>query len=211
MQSAQDRYIREHSSPEEEALLWIEQQTNIHTNYPRMLSGAVQGRLLRMLVEVSGAHRVLEIGTFTGYSAACMALGLPEGGHLDTLEVNDEIEDLTREGWRRAGVQDRITLHFGDALETLRSLQGPLYDLIYIDANKRQYLDYYELCLPLLREGGLIIADDVMLGGKVYEQPVPTDKQTQGLLAFNEAITQDHRVEKVMLPLRDGLYLIRKL
>lgn len=210
MESSSDRYLREHTSPLPEALDWIEKQTGIHTNYPQMLSGKVQGSLLRMLVELSGARNILEIGSFTGYSAACMALGLPEGGHIDALEINDELEDLMREGWERAGVQDRITLHIGDARQTIASLSGKTYDLVFIDANKREYPEYFELVFPLLRQGGLIIADDVMLGGKVHAEPLPQDAQTRGLLAFNDMMKDDPRVEVVMIPLKDGLSLIRK-
>lgn len=189
---------------------WIEKQTNIHTNYPRMLSGAVQGRLLTMLVEISRATRILEIGAFTGYSATCMAYGLPEYGHIDTLEINDELEDLMREGWSRAGVADKITLHIGDARETLSTLEGP-YDIVYMDANKREYVTYYNLVFGLVRPGGLILADDVLWDGKLWQDPVPKDKQTQGIIAFNDLIVNDPRVESVLLPLRDGLNVIRKL
>ena len=213
MESASDKYIREHSTPQSEALEWIEKQTNIHTNYPRMLSGRVQGRFLTMLTELCGAREVLEIGCFTGYSALCFACGVGEGGRVDTLEINDELEELTRRGWERSGIADRITLHIGDALDTLKTLsaEGRCYDLAYIDANKREYPDYYEAVMPLLRQGGLILADDTMLGGKVCQDPVPTDKQTQGLVRFNEALASDSRVECVMLPIRDGLTLVRKL
>ena len=213
MESASDKYIREHSTPQSEALEWIEKQTNIHTNYPRMLSGRVQGRFLTMLTELCGAREVLEIGCFTGYSALCFAYGVGEGGRVDTLEINDELEELTRRGWERSGIADRITRHIGDALDTLKTLsaEGRCYDLVYIDANKREYPDYYEAVMPLLRQGGLILADDTMLGGKVCQDPVPTDKQTQGLVRFNEALASDSRVECVMLPIRDGLTLVRKL
>ena len=213
MESASDKYIREHSTPQSEALEWIEKQTNIHTNYPRMLSGRVQGRFLTMLTELCGAREVLEIGCFTGYSALCFAYGVGEGGRVDTLEINDELEELTRRGWERSGIADRITLHIGDALDTLKTLsaEGRCYDLVYIDANKREYPDYYEAVMPLLRQGGLILADDTMLGGKVCQDPVPTDKQTQGLVRFNEALASDSRAECVMLPIRDGLTLVRKL
>lgn len=210
MEAPADRYIREHSTPQSEALSWLEKQTNIHTNYPRMLSGAVQGRLLTMLVEMTGARRILEIGTFTGYSAICLAYGLHGNGHIDTLEINDELEDLTREGWERAGVSELISLHIGDAREFLKVADGESYDLVYIDANKREYSEYYELVLPLLREGGIILADDVLLGGKVYEEHPSCDKQTQGLLTFNDLVASDSRVEVVILPIRDGLSIIRK-
>jgi len=211
MESSHDKYIREHSSAACEALEWIEKQTHIHTNYPRMLSGPVQGQLLKMLVELSGARRIIEIGSFTGYSSTCMALGLPQDGHIDALELNDELEYLMRGAWERAGVTDKITLHLGDAIESLKKLNGAEpYDLVFMDANKRQYCDYYELVMPLLKPGGLIIADDVLWDGKVYADPLPQDAQTKGLLNFNDMVAKDRRVEVVMLPLRDGLSLIRK-
>ena len=211
METSCDRYLREHCNLHCDALDWIEKQTNIRTNYPRMLSGRVQGQFLKMMVEISGARNVLEIGTFTGYSACCMALGLPSDGHLDALEINDELEELILEGWERAGVADRISLHIGDACSTLQRLQDRVYDLAFIDANKREYCKYYELLMPLLRPGGLIVADDVLWDGKVYAESVPSDAQTQGLLEFNRRVAEDPGVETVMLPLRDGLLLIRKL
>lgn len=212
MESPQDKYIREHSTPQDEALAWIEKQTNIRTNYPRMLTGEVQGRLLTILARMCGARDILEIGTFTGYSAVCLANGTPDDGHVDTLEINDELEDIIREGWERAGVSGKITLHLGDALETLESLSaaGREYDLVYVDANKREYLEYYKLCMNMLRPGGVMLADDVMLGGKVYAEKASVDKQTRGLLEFNDFVAADPSVEVVMLPVRDGLSVIRK-
>ena len=134
----------------------------------------------------------------------------PENGHIDTLEINDELEDLMREGWSRAGVADKITLHIGDARETFSTLEGP-YDIVYMDANKREYVTYYNLAFDLVRPGGLILADDVLWDGKLWQDPVPQDKQTQGIIAFNDLIVNDPRVESVLLPLRDGLNVIRKL
>lgn len=210
MESPLNKYIASHSSAaRSEALEWIEKQTHIHTNYPQMLSGSVQGGLLKMMVQISGAKRILEIGSFTGYSACCMALGLGEGGHIDALEINDELEDLMREGWKRAGVESVISLHIGDARESLKSLDGP-YDLVFMDANKREYSEYFEAVLPKLKAGGLILADDVLWDGKVYDDPVPQDAQTRALTAFNDAVASDPRVETVVLPLRDGITLIRK-
>ena len=207
--SREEQYVAEHSSPQSEALEWIQKQTHIRTNYPRMLTGAVQGRFLTMLARISGAERVLEIGTFTGYSSTCFAYGIKEGGMVDTLEINDELEDLIREGWERAGVKDRITLHIGDAKETLRTLSGP-YDIVYMDANKREYCDYYDLIFDLVRPGGLILADDVLWDGKLWQDPMPSDKQTLGIAAFNDMVATDSRVESVILPWRDGLNIIRK-
>ena len=213
------KYIEEHKTPQSKALDWVEKQTHIRTNHARMLSGAVQGQLMRMLVQMTGASRILELGTFTGYSAICLASALPEDGHLDTLELNDELEDLILEGFERAGLSEKISLHIGDCKETLRSIRsemGPepapekLYDIVYMDANKREYCEYYELVFDMVRPGGLILADNVLWDGKVCQDPLPQDKQTLGIARFNDLIRDDRRVESVILPLRDGLNVIRK-
>lgn len=214
MESSLDKYLREHSTLPSPALEWIQKQTHIRTNFPRMLSGPVQGELLKMLVSLTGAKHILEIGSFTGYSTVCLALGGGEDCIVDALEINDELEDLMREGWDKAGVSGRIRLHLGDACKTLGRLAGEAgreYDFVFMDANKREYCKYYELLMPLLRPGGLIVADDVLWDGKVYAESVPSDAQTQGLLEFNRMVAEDPGVETVMLPLRDGLLLIRKL
>jgi len=211
MESAQDKYIEEHCSISNEALDWLERQTNIRTNYPRMLTGKVQGEFLYMMTRMISPRNVLEIGTFTGYSAICMALALEGEGHIDTLEINDELEDLILEGFERAGVSGLVSLHIGDAVEFLRGQDGKkLYDLTFIDANKREYPDYYELALTLTRPGGFILADDVLWDGKVYAEQVPTDKQTSGIVRFNDLAASDPRVETVILPVRHGLSIIRK-
>ncbi len=211
MESTQDKYIEEHCSIRNEALDWLERQTNIRTNYPRMLTGKVQGEFLYMMTRMISPRNVLEIGTFTGYSAICMALALEGEGHIDTLEINDELEDLILEGFERAGVSGRVSLHIGDAVEFLRGQDGKkLYDLTFIDANKREYPDYYELALTLTRPGGFILADDVLWDGKVYAEQVPTDKQTSGIVRFNDLAASDPRVETVILPVRHGLSIIRK-
>ena len=206
------QYIKDHATGPSEALAWVEKQTHVRTNHARMLSGAVQGQIMRMLVQTSGASRILELGTFTGYSAICLASAMPDGGHLDTLEINDELEDLILEGFERAGLSDVIDLHIGDCKETLRRFreEGREYDLVYMDANKREYPEYYELVFDMVRPGGLILADNVLWDGKVCEDPMPQDKQTLGIARFNDMVTEDRRVESVILPLRDGLNLIRK-
>ncbi len=206
------QYIKDHATSPSEALAWVEKQTHIRTNHARMLSGAVQGQIMRMLVQTSGASSILELGTFTGYSAICLASAMPEGGHLDTLEINDELEDLILEGFDRAGLADMIELHIGDCKETLRRFreEGREYDLVYMDANKREYCEYYELIFDMVRPGGLILADNVLWDGKVCQDPLPQDKQTLGIVAFNDMVSADPRVESVILPLRDGLNLIRK-
>ena len=213
METPQDKYIREHSSVPSEALAWVEKQTNLKTNYPRMLSGAVQGELLYLLARMGSARDILEIGCFTGYSTICLAKAVQDrDGHVDSLEINDELEDIILEGWRKAGVQDTAQLYLGDALETISRLEaeGKMYDLVYIDANKREYAAYYRALQPLLKSGSVILADDTMLGGKVYQDPVPSDKQTAGLVEFNELVAADPSAEVVILPLRDGLSIIRK-
>ena len=209
-----ERYMIECSSPQGEALDWLQKQTNIRTNHARMLSGPVQGRFLKMIVEMCGARRVLELGSFTGYSGICLASGLPEDGHLDTLEINDELEDLILEGFSRAGLRERISLHIGDCLETLKRFREEgreLYDLVFIDANKRDYPEYYEIVFDLVRPGGWILADNVLWDGKVAMDPLPQDRQTLGIDSFNRRVASDPRVESVIIPIRDGLNLIHKL
>lgn len=212
-------YIRQHATPQGEALDWVVKQTHIRTNHARMLSGEVQGQLLKLIVKISGARRILELGTFTGYSAICLASALPEDGHLDTLELNDELEDLILEGFERAGVSERISLHIGDCKETLRRMKADigsntdeekLYDIVYIDANKREYPEYYDLVFDMVRPGGLILGDNVLWDGKVCEDPMPQDRQTLGIAGFNDMVSADPRVESVILPLRDGLNVIMK-
>jgi predicted O-methyltransferase YrrM len=217
------KYIEEHATRQSEALNWVVRQTHIRTNHARMLSGALQGQLMRMIVQMSGARRILELGTFTGYSAICLASGLPEGGHLDTLELNDELEDLILEGFKRAGLSDKIDLHIGDCKQTLGKFREDmglaegsqadpekLYDIVYMDANKREYCEYYDLVFDMVRPGGLILADNVLWDGKVCQDPLPQDKQTLGIARFNDIVRDDPRVESVILPLRDGLNVIRK-
>ena len=202
------------SSPQGEALDWLQKQTNIRTNHARMLSGPVQGRFLKMIVEMCGARRVLELGSFTGYSGICLASGLPEDGHLDTLEINDELEDLILEGFSRAGLRERISLHIGDCLETLKRFREEgrePYDLVFIDANKRDYPEYYELVFDLVRPGGWILADNVLWDGTVALDPLPQDRETLGIDSFNRRVASDPRVESVIIPIRDGLNLIHKL
>jgi len=203
-------YIAKHSSPKSEALAWIQKQTNIRTNHARMLSSGPQGSFLNLLCKLIHPKDILELGTFTGYSAVCLASGMDEGGHLDTLEINDELEDLILEGFERAGVSDKISLHIGDCKQSLEKLRDRQYDLVYIDANKREYCEYYKLVFDLVRPGGCILADNVLWDGKVVMDPMPQDKQTVGIDAFNKMVAADERVENVILPLRDGLNIIRK-
>ena len=223
------KYIENHASVPSEALDWVVKQTHIRTNHARMLSGHLQGELMRILVQISGARRILELGTFTGYSAICLASMLPQDGHLDTLELNDELEDLILEGFEKAGVEDKVQLHIGDCKDTLVRLRAEmglpavdaeihadnvdsskLYDIVYIDANKREYCEYYDLVFDMVCPGGLILADNVIWDGKVCQDPLPQDKQTLSIARFNDMVSADPRVESVILPIRDGLNVIRK-
>ena len=208
------KYIEDHASVPSEALEWVVKQTHIRTNHARMLSGAAQGQLMRMIAQMCGAKRILELGTFTGYSAICLASALQEDGHLDTLELNDELEDLILEGFEKAGLENKISLHIGDCKETLRRIRSEikddLYDIVYIDANKREYCEYYDLVFDMVRSGGLILADNVIWDGKVCQEPLPQDKQTLSIVRFNDMVSKDRRVESVILPIRDGLNVIRK-
>ena len=211
------KYIEDHASVPNEALEWVVKQTHVRTNHARMLSGAAQGQLMRMIALMCGAKRILELGTFTGFSAICLGSALPEDGHLDTLELNDELEDLILEGFEKAGLADKIDLHIGDCKETLIKMKSEmgedtdkLYDLVYIDANKREYCEYYDLVFDMIRPGGLILADNVIWDGKVCQDPLPQDKQTLSIVSFNDKVTADTRVESVIIPIRDGLNLVRK-
>jgi predicted O-methyltransferase YrrM len=205
-------YLTAFSQEQDPVLQWLQKQTNLRTNHARMLCGPVEGKLMEMLSGMIQPSNILEIGAFTGYSAICLAKGLKEGGMLDSLELNDELEDLILQAHEKAGLADKITLHIGDAKQTLKTLkeQGKMYDLVFIDANKREYPAYYELVFDMVRPGGYILADNVLWDGKVYQENVPQDAQTQGIFKFNEIVKEDPRVENVIIPLRDGMNLIRK-
>lgn len=203
-------YIAAYSQPQDRVLAWIEKQTHLRTNHARMLCGPVEGKLLEMVSGMISPRRILEIGVFTGYSSICLARGLKEGGMLDALELNDELEDLIREAYRRADLEDRIRLYIGDAKEIIPGLEPEAYDLVFIDANKREYTRYYDLVWDKVRPGGYILADNVLWNGKVFSEHAPADAQTRGIMEFNERVRNDPRVENVILPLRDGLNMIRK-
>ena len=201
-----DEYCLNHSSlPESTAALdWIEHQTHIRTSRARMLSGKEEGGLLSAISRMKAPRRILELGVFTGYSTVCLSEGLAEGGIIDAIEINDELEDIIREGYAMAGISDRVNLILGDAMEILPTLEGP-YDLVYIDANKRQYPDYWRLVAGKVSPGGFIIGDNTTWDGKVIEEPTPRDAQSVGILEFNKLVAADSRYRCVMLPLRDGI------
>lgn len=205
-----DDYILSHIDPEPPYLHALYRDTHLKLLYPRMASGHLQGHLLKMLVQMIRPQRVLEIGTYSGYSALCMAEGLPEGGRILTYEINDEQEEFTRPWFDNSPYAACIDFRIGDALNEVPRLQQT-FDLVYIDADKRKYVEYYEMSLQWLRPGGYIIADNTLWDGHVLEEhPRPSDLQTIGIRHFNDLVAQDQRVEKVILPLRDGLTLIRK-
>ena len=204
-----DDYIKAHIDPEGEYLHKLYRATNLHLLYGRMASGHLQGRILKMLVEMVKPRLVLEVGTFSGYSALCLAEGLSPEGHLHTIEINDEQEDFTLPWLKNSDYAEKITMHIGDALDVIPRL-GLMFDLAFIDADKRLYKEYYELVLRYLNDGGYMLVDNTLWDGHVLKKN-PKDQQTQSIQAFNDFVAQDTRVEKVILPLRDGLTIIRKL
>ena len=205
-----DEYILQHIDPEPDYLYRLWRATNIHMLHGRMASGHLQGRLLKMLVRMIRPRNILEVGTFSGYSAICMAEGLEPGGMVYTFEINDEQEDFTRPWIEQSPVADRIRFIIGDALVEAPKL-GLLFDMAFIDGDKRTYRETYEMVLSLLRPGGFILADNTLWDGHVVDASYRRDAQTQGIETFNDYVLHDTRVERVILPLRDGLTLIRKL
>lgn len=204
-----DEYILAHIDPEPAELTEIERDTNLHLCNPRMCSGHLQGRLLRMLVRLCGARRVLELGTYSAYSALCMAEGLPDDGTVHTIEANDELEDFIHRSLSRSPHGHKVRLHIGDASRLIPLVApGQMFDLAFIDADKRMYADYYRLVKPRMRPGGLIVADNTLWDGHVVADERHSS-QTEGVMLFNDIVAADPDAEKVILPLRDGLTLIR--
>ncbi len=204
-----EKYILDHSSPEDPILAELNRETWVKTVHPQMIAGRLQGKVLEMVSFMINPSRILEIGTFTGYSAICMAKGLAKGGHLYTIEKDDEITGFASRYIEKSGHAEQITLLSGDARDIVPKLEET-FDLIYLDAEKDEYLDYYRLVFPKLRPGGFILADNVLWGGKVLDVPESADHFTRGILAFNAEICKDSRVETLILPIRDGITLIRK-
>lgn len=205
-----DEYILAHIDPESDYLKALYRATHVKLLRPRMASGHLQGRMLKMFVEMIRPQTILEIGTYSGYSALCLAEGLTEGGLLHTFEINDEQEDFTRPWLEKSPWADKIKFHIGDALELVPQM-GISFDLAFVDGDKRRYIDYYEMVMQHLNPGGYIIADNTLWDGHVLETDTHhTDRQTLGIKAFNDLVATDTRVEKVILPIRDGLTIIRK-
>ena len=204
-----EQYVLAHTDPEGDYLYRLWRATNVHLLHGRMASGHLQGRLLKMLVRMARPKNILEIGTFSGYSAICLAEGLDEGGMVYTYEINDELEDFTRPWIEGSPVADKIRFIIGDALKEAPRL-GVTFDMAFIDGNKRTYMEAYEMVLGVLRPGGFLLADNTLWDGHVLEAPHPTDRQTAGIESFNDFIAHDDRVEKLILPLRDGLTIAMK-
>lgn len=204
-------YIEQHSTPESEALRQIVHTTHIEMINPRMMSGHIQGRVLSMFSQMIRPQRILELGTFTAYSTLCLAEGLADDGTLVTLEHNDELEDMILRNLALSPLGEKVQLVIGDAMKWLSAQSSDwLYDLVFIDADKREYSAYLDAVLPLVRPGGWILADNTLWDGHIIEEAYDKDKQTLALRAFNDKVAQDERLDKVILPLRDGLTIIRK-
>lgn len=205
-----EEYIQTHTDRVPDYLQKIERKTYLEQINPRMCSGALQGRILRMLVAMIRPQKILEIGTFTGYSALCMAEALPHDGQIDTIEIDDELEEDIQQNFDNSPYAHQIKLYIGDAKQFIPTLHQA-YDLVFIDADKKMYSQYYDLVLPIVKEGGFIFADNTLWNNKVIDEKIdPRDKQTIEIMRFNEKVKEDMRVECVILPIRDGLTIIRK-
>ncbi|WP_423126478.1 O-methyltransferase [Gaoshiqia sp. Z1-71] len=204
-----EQYILTHSEEEDPVLKELDRETHLNILRPRMLSGHLQGKLLELLSKMTGPKRILEIGTFTGYSAICLAKGLKEGGKLHTIEMNDELEPIAKKYIAKAGLSDVIIQHIGDACSIIPELDES-FDLVFLDGDKREYCRYFDLVFDKVKTGGFVIADNILWSGKVTETLDPKDEQTAGIIRFNEKMKHDPRVSQLILPLRDGLMLIRK-
>ena len=204
-----EEYISAHIQPESSLLKRIYRETNLKMLNPRMASGHIQGRLISMLVSMIRPQMVLEVGTFTGYATLCIAESLPEGGRVHTIEIDDELEDFIRKGFDDSPFSDRIILHIGDALETVPGM-GLMFDMIFLDAEKREYPDYYNVLMDYLKPGGYMLADNTLWDGHVVDSNYDSDPQTVAVKRFNDMAAADGRVEVAMIPVRDGLTIIRK-
>jgi caffeoyl-CoA O-methyltransferase len=202
-------YAEAHTSPEPELLSRLSRNTRAHVVAPRMLSGHLQGRFLSMIAHMVRPRRILEIGTYTGYSALCLAEGLTDDGLLITIDHNEELEAFARSYWRQSPLHDKIDLRIGYAADIIPTL-NETFDLVFVDADKRNNALYFDLIFDALRPGGFLLADNVLWSGKVIDETKPSDQDTAAVLAFNQKIQNDPRVENVLLPIRDGIMMIRK-
>lgn len=205
-----EEYILSHIDSEPELLKRMSRKANVKLLRPRMISGNIQGRLLKILTSMLQPQNVLEIGTYTGYSAICIAEGAPDTSQIVTIEIDDEMESFIRKYFEESEYGHKIELKIGDALQLIHLYEDNYFDLIFIDANKRDYCAYYDIAFEKLRRGGVILADNTLWNGKVIDERFQNDDQTRGVLEFNNHIKEDTRIEKVILPIRDGLTIIRK-
>jgi len=205
-----EQYILEHIDAEDDLLYELNRLTHLTVMHPRMISGHLQGKILRMISLMIRPKKILEIGTYTGYSAICMAQGMPKDGHIHTIEANDELVDIPKQYFEKFGLTDRITLHVGDARKIIPSMSDN-FDLVFLDGEKSEYLEYYHIVFDKVISGGFILADNILWSGKVLIEEDSNDYFTKGIKEFNNFIRSDNRVEKVILPIRDGLMIIRKL
>ncbi len=204
-----NEYIESHSSPEPDYLQIITRLTYQKTINPRMISGHIEGRFLSLISRMIQPKRILELGTFTAYSSLCLAEGLQDDGLLDTIEKNDELETMIQHHLSLSPLGQKVCLHIGDANAIIPKLEHR-YDIIFMDADKREYIAYYELCLPLLSPNGYMLIDNTLWDGHIIDPAYDKDKQTMALRAFNDMVVKDQRVETLMLPIRDGITIIRK-
>ena len=205
-----EKYIQDHTSPEDEILARLYRETHLKVLNPRMLSGHVQGKFLEMVSRMINPSRILEIGTYTGYSAICLARGLDKNGILHTIEINAELREFAKRYFHKAGIEKQIIQHTGDAVDIIPRIDE-LFDLVFIDAAKENYLHYYQLIFDKVRKGGFILADNALWDGKVVDPPENQGKETRGIATFNDYIQKDDRVENVLLSVRDGIMLVRKI
>jgi len=204
-----ENYILEHISPEGDVLEELTRQTNLKTVHPQMNSGHLQGKLLEILSKMMRPNRILEVGTFTGYSAICLAKGLDDGGKLFSIDISDELYDMASTYIKKSGMHDKIELITGNALEVMKDMDES-FDLVFLDGEKKEYSDYYDIVIDMLNPGGIILADNVLWSGKVIDSYPEQDPSTSGILAFNKKVKEDKRVECIILPVRDGISVIRK-
>ncbi len=205
-----ERYIKNHTTPEAKHLAELNRETNLKILYPRMLSGHIQGKFLEMISCMIRPKMILEIGTYTGYSAICLAKGLTKEGVIHTIEINPELENFSKNYFSKAGIEHRVKQYIGNAIEII-PLINKIFDLVFIDADKENYLNYYKLVFDKVRRGGFILADNALWDGKVVKPVEQGDKETEGIIKFNDFVQNDNRVENILFPLRDGIMMIRKL
>lgn len=205
-----EQYIINHISQEEDYLQELDRETHLKVMGSRMLSGHLQGQILSMISAMIKPRCILEIGTFTGYSALCLAKGLCEGGKIHTIEIDDELEEITQKYFRKSGMADRIISHTGDARHIIPTLHES-FDLVFLDADKRDYCQYYQLVFDQIPVGGFLVADNILWSGKVVEPMALEEEQTRGIMAFNDLVQNDPRVKNVIFPVRDGIMLVQKV